>query len=322
MPRVRVNHTTRYLYRQPVALLPHRLMLRPQDSHDLRLLDATLSVDPKPRSSRWAHDVFGNSVCLIDWAPDQRTDRLDIVSRLDLEHYPAGPALPQATLDAGAEVFPFSYAAEEIPDLSRLMERHTPDPEHLVDGWARRFLSPEGPSGTLAVLEAMTHAIKANFVYSAREQEGTQTPAETLRTGAGTCRDFALLMVEAARALGCAARFVTGYLYDSENTRTVGGGATHAWCGVYLPGAGWVEYDPTNGLVAGTNLIRVGVTRTPAQAMPVAGGFVGQPGDFVSLGVDVTVSVGEDTATAEAAPPLPTEISETTISETASPAPA
>ncbi len=322
MPRVRVNHTTRYLYRQPVSLLPHRLMLRPQDSHDLRLLAATLSVDPKPQASRWAHDVFGNSVCLIDWAPDLRTDRLEIVSRLDLEHFPAGPCLPQATLDAGAEVFPFSYDAEEVPDLSRLAERHMPDPDHLVDGWARRFLSPEGASGTLAVLAAMTHAIRANFVYLAREEEGTQSPAETLATGAGTCRDFALLMMEAARALGCAARFVTGYLYDSENTQTVGGGTTHAWCGVYLPGAGWVEYDPTNGLVAGTNLIRVGVTRTPAQARPVAGGFVGQPGDFVSLGVDVTVSMGDDAAPVEAAPPLRNSIKETGVNTIGSPAPA
>ncbi|WP_431283676.1 transglutaminase family protein [Humitalea sp. 24SJ18S-53] len=294
MPRVRVSHTTRYLYNQPVQLSQHRLMLRPQDSHDLRLLEATLSVDPPPQSSRWAHDVFGNSVCLLDWAPEERTDRLEIVSRLDLIHFPAGPSLPRATLDPAAEVFPFTYPAEEVPDVSRLMERQTPDPEHLVDAWARRFIPLEGEARTLDVLAAMTQAIHQNFIYAARETEGTQLPAETLRTGAGTCRDFALLMMEAARSLGCAARFVSGYLYDSDSIQTVGGGATHAWASVYLPGAGWVEYDPTNGLVAGTNLIRVGVTRSPAQAMPVGGGFVGTAGDFHSLIVDVAVSVGDD----------------------------
>ena len=134
------------------------------------------------------------------------------------------------------------------------------------------------------------HAVKAEFAYEAREAEGTQTPAETLEKQRGTCRDFALLMMEAARSLGLAARFVTGYLYDTE-TKTVGGGATHAWCSIYLPGAGWVEYDPTNGLIAGTNLVRVGSTRTPDQAIPIAGGYVGAPDAALPLEVDVTVTL-------------------------------
>ena len=112
---------------------------------------------------------------------------------------------------------------------------------------------------TLKVLEAMTHAIKKEFRYNARHEEGTQTAAETLALGSGTCRDFAVLMMEALRSFGLATRFVTGYLYDDTSGTTRGGGSTHAWCSVYLPGAGWVEYDPTNGLIAGANLIRVGV---------------------------------------------------------------
>jgi transglutaminase-like putative cysteine protease len=154
------------------------------------------------------------------------------------------------------------------------------------------------------MLTAMTEAIKADFVYEARDAEGTNAPNITLKTGRGACRDLALLMMEATRALGFAARFVSGYVYDAalvdSADAVVGGGATHAWCSIYLPGAGWVEFDPTNGLIAGRNLIRVSVARTPEQAVPVAGGFIGRPNDFLSLGVDVTVSVGAQVANADA----------------------
>jgi len=290
MPHVHVVHTTRYSYARPVRLTPHRLMIRPQDSHDLRLNEATLVVNPAPVSTRWAHDVFGNSICMIEWAEGQETSGLEITSSLDLSHYPAGPGLPRATLQHEAELFPFSYAADEVADLARLAERHLPDPERQVDAWARRFVAG-GEVGTLAMLEAMTNAIHQDFRYAARDEMGTQSPVETLALGTGACRDFALLMMEAVRSLGLAARFVTGYLYDDENGGTVGGGATHAWCSVYLPGAGWVEYDPTNGLVAGRNLIRIAVTRTPEQAVPVGGGFIGGSGDFAGLTVDVRVTV-------------------------------
>ena len=301
MPRLTITHRTTYTYSNPVGLLRHRLMIRPQDSHDLRLHNATLAIDPAPLATSWAHDVFGNSVCLIDWAEAMRTTRLDITSQLDITHYPAGHVLPMNTLEPSASQFPFSYAAMEIPDLSRLTERQYPDAEGRVDAWARQFVSGEGAPATLDVLQAMTHAVKAGFIYQAREAEGTQTPAETLHLNSGTCRDFALLMMEAARSLGLAARFVTGYLYDPVAGGMVGGGATHAWCAIYLPGAGWVEYDPTNGLVAGVNLIRVGVARTPEQALPVSGGYVGGPSDPQSLIVDVAVQLLADDTLAQAA---------------------
>jgi len=301
MASLTVTHSTEYVYHNPVGLLRHRLMIRPHDSHDLRLHTATLVVEPEPASIRWAHDVFGNSVCVLDWDADMRTTLLRIVSTLALTHYPSGAAGPHATLDPGAEAFPFSYTAAEIPDLSRLTERQFPDPDGLVDEWARAFATGAASPSTLGILEAMTKAIQQNLIYAAREAEGTQTPAETLALGSGTCRDFALLMMEAARALGLAARFVTGYLYDAGAQAVRGGGATHAWCAVYLPGAGWVEYDPTNGLLAGDNLVRVSVARAPSQALPVAGGFVGDPTDPKGLSVDVTVEVTQDEVALRAA---------------------
>ena len=280
-----------------MRLTTHRLMLRPRNSHDLRLLSATLGLSPPAASTRWAHDVFGNSVAKVDWEPGLGVQTLRLVSTLDLEHFPASGGLAQIQLDPMAETWPFSYANEEFPDLAWLLERHHRDPERRVEAWARRFLRAGGPTPTLELLSAMTRAIKAEFYYTTREAEGTNPPLDTLASGQGACRDFALLMMEACRSLGLAAQFVSGYLYDEALVDSVvplvGGGATHAWCAIYLPGAGWVEFDPTNGLVAGRNLIRVCSARTPEQAVPVAGGFIGAAGDFIGLTVDVQVAVGE-----------------------------
>jgi transglutaminase-like putative cysteine protease len=138
----------------------------------------------------------------------------------------------------------------------------------------------------------MTKAIQSDFNYNARDEMGTQDPLVTLNTNTGTCRDFALLMMEAARTLGLAARFVSGYLYDESKLGSeglVGGGATHAWAQIYLPGAGWVPFDPTNGIVSDRNLIRVAVTRDPTQAIPLQGSFVGKPGDFLGMEVNVRI---------------------------------
>jgi transglutaminase-like putative cysteine protease len=299
MPLVNVVHTTEYRYARPVRLTRHRLMLRPRDSHDLRLIDATLAVTPPIARMRWAHDVQSNSVLYVDFE-EPETDLLRIVSTLELQHYPTGTDL--LPLESAAELFPFSYQVEEVPDLARLMERHTPDPDRKVDAWARKFLNPKGPTKTMDLLVQMTKAIKADFRYQGRDAEGTNPPTVTLATGTGACRDFALLMMEAARALGFAARFISGYLYDERlvdcTDPVVGGGATHAWVAIYLPGTGWVEFDPTNGLIAGRNLIRVSVARTPEQAVPVGGGYIGTRDCFAGLTVDVKVTVGRPEAVA------------------------
>ena len=294
MPTIRIVHTTEYRYAQPVRFSTHRLMLRPRDSHDLVLSNAMLGITPPAAAARWAHDVFGNSICYLDFA-GAVSDRLRIVSTLDLVHFPTEIDQPLATLDPRAEIYPFGYDVEEFPDLARSLERHHPDPERRIDAWAAAFLPADGYVGTFDLLIAITEAIHRDFVYEGRAAEGTHPPLVTLESGRGACRDFALLMMEAVRSLGFAARFVSGYLYDAAlekaAERMVGGGATHAWCSVYLPGAGWVEFDPTNGLVAGRNLIRVCTARTPEQAVPVAGRFIGRRSDFMGLAVDVEVTV-------------------------------
>jgi transglutaminase-like putative cysteine protease len=266
------------------------MMFRPRDSHDLRLVGTRLVIDPAPVKVRWLHDVFGNSVAVALFDEGQRASELSIVSELDLEHYHT--ALPDFEVEDYARTYPFSYSTAEVPDLARSIERHYPDPEHAVDRWAKGFVRVDGPTDTQDLLAWMTRAIKTMFAYEAREEEGTRAPAETLRRGSGSCRDFALLMMEAVRSLGLAARFVSGYLYSpvSDGSGNVGGGATHAWLQVYLPGAGWVEFDPTNGIVGNRDLIRVAVARDPAQAVPLLGSWSGAPEDYLGMSVDVTVT--------------------------------
>ena len=276
MPILTVTHTTTYRYANPVTFGEHRMMMRPRDSHDLRLLETALLIRPAGKV-RWIHDVFGNSVALARF--DKPATELHVESRFRAEHYPL--AANSVEIEAYARRYPFTYEAGEVPDISRTAERHYVDPEHRLDDWVRRFIKES--SDTMTILASMTKAIQKEFTYNPRDEMGTQDPLTTLKSGTGTCRDYALLMMEAARTLGLAARFVSGYLYDDSKltggpNTVIGGGVTHAWAQIYLPGAGWVPFDPTNGLISDRNLIRVAVTRDPKQAVPLKGSFVGKPG--------------------------------------------
>ena len=243
-----------------------------------------------PCALRWLHDVFGNSVAIASF--QSAANELHIVSEIDLDHFERNE--PDCPIEEYAVTYPFSYSVDERPDLTRVIERQFPDPGHALDLWAKQFVRTDGATETLAMLTAITQTIKAEFRYAARDAEGVQKPAETLELGSGSCRDFAILMIEAARTLGLAARFVSGYLYSpaTAGNGNVGGGATHAWVQIYLPGAGWTEFDPTNGIVGNRDLIRVAVVRDPAQAVPIAGSWTGSPSDFLGMDVDVTVSSG------------------------------
>jgi transglutaminase-like putative cysteine protease len=288
MKLLTVRHVTTYRYNQPVSFGEHRMMLRPRDSYDQRLIEAKLVITPEPASLHWMHDAFGNCVAISRFSG--RAAELKFDSTISLDHEPNNPL--DFALDDYALDYPFSYSSEEIPDLSRAIERQYLDRDRDVDRWAHQFLRKQGPTGTRELLAAMTHAIHERFTYVARSEIGTQDPAVTLRLGSGSCRDFALLMMEAVRSLGLAARFVSGYLVPSGriDTKRLGGESTHAWLEIYLPGAGWIEYDPTNGLIGNEELIRVAVVRDPRQAVPVSGTWTGFPSDFIDMTVDVAVT--------------------------------
>jgi len=287
MPLLTIHHKTEYRYVHPVAFGEHRIMLRPRDGHDLRVLASHLDIVPRPMSLRWIHDVFGNSVAIALF--DERSDTLTFTSTVTVEHNPVEEFA--LTPDDPAYFYPFLYDAEEFPDLLQFITPQYSDPDGELAAWARNFLDADAPTPTFKILSSMTHGIRDAFAYRKRHEQGTQHPLDTLQTGSGTCRDYALLMIEALRRLGIAARFVSGYLFIPGDRAHgyVGGGSTHAWVQVYLPSAGWIEFDPTNGIVGTRDLIRVAVARDPRQAIPLHGTYLGSADAFV--GMDVSINV-------------------------------
>lgn len=280
-----VHHTTVYRYREPVALGEHRMMFRPRASHDLRLIRTALLISPQPAHLRWLHDPFDNSVAVATF--EGTTSELRFESSVKLEHFET--SLPEYPLEEYARTYPFRYSDEDFPNLSRALAHHYPG--ESVAQWALQFLDDSDTTGTMKILRAMTRGIREEFDYARRIEKGVQTPDQTLKSRSGSCRDFAVLMMEAARSLGVAARFVSGYIYTPNTSGMVGGGSTHAWMQAYLPGAGWIDFDPTNCIIGNRNLIRVAVAWSPEQVLPLWGTYDGPPGAFQSM--DVTVSVAE-----------------------------
>jgi transglutaminase-like putative cysteine protease len=287
MPLVTIHHKTEYRYAHPVAFGEHRIMLRPRDGHDLRVLSGSLEIVPEPMSLRWIHDVFGNSVAIATF--DERAETLTFSSTATVEHNPAEEYAP--TPDDPAYFYPFFYSDEEFLDLVQFITPQYGDPDGALSAWARNFLDEEGPTPTFNILSDMTHGVRKAFTYRKRHEHGTQHPLDTLQTRSGTCRDYALFMIEALRHLGIAARFVSGYLFipGDRSHGYVGGGSTHAWVQVYLPSAGWIEFDPTNGIVGTKDLVRVAVARDPRQAIPLHGTYLGSADAYVGMEVSINV---------------------------------
>jgi transglutaminase-like putative cysteine protease len=288
MSLLTVRHLTVYRYSVPVGLGEHRMMFRPRESHDLRLLKTSLEITPAPASLRWLHDVFDNSVAVARFG-DDCTSELRFESTVMLEHFET--ALPDYPLEEYAKTYPFHYSDDELPNLARALVHQFPS--DAVRRWVKQFLDPSGTTGTMELLRAITLGVKKDCQYKRRSEKGVQSPQQTLESRRGSCRDFAVLMMEAVRSLGLAARFVSGYIFvpGSEAGRTLGSGATHAWMQAYLPGTGWIDFDPTNSIIGNRNLIRVAVAWDPKQVLPLWGTFEGAASSF--LGMDVTVSVSE-----------------------------
>jgi transglutaminase-like putative cysteine protease len=283
MIALEIHHRTTYRYRQLVGLGPHRLVLRPRESRDLRLISSALTVAPAAQIT-WAHDVFGNSVATAVF--QGATDSLVVDSIVELHLY--GSAWPIFDIAASAIVYPFRYSDDEWTDLGALTLQQYPDPAGRLRRWARAFVGGDR-TDTLALLKDLSLGVSGWIRYQSREDEGTQSPVQTLERGWGSCRDFAVLFVEAARCLGFGARIVSGYIFNPDQTLvgSTGGGSTHAWGEVFVPGAGWISFDPTNRSVGGFNLIPLAVARDIRQAMPVAGSFVGHSDDFEAMIVEI-----------------------------------
>jgi transglutaminase-like putative cysteine protease len=286
MAQIRIHHRTTYHYRYAVKLGPHRLMLRPREGRDLRLVSHEVSISPQAQIS-WATDVFGNAVATAVFSEMTDILTVDSLASVDL----TAAAWPVFAIAGSAITFPFRYSDGEWTDLGALTARQYADPSRQLQSWAQRFVASNS-TDTLSLLKDISAGVSSSISYQSREAEGAQTPTQTLDRGLGSCRDFAVLFAEAVRCLGFGARIVSGYLFNPER-KFLGSqdqGSTHAWVEVFVPGAGWITFDPTNRSMGGANLIPVAVTRDIAQSVPVAGSFVGTSDAFTSMDVEVEVS--------------------------------
>jgi len=281
-----IMHRTSYRYRRPVFLGPHRLQLRPRASRSLRIVSSEITVTPFGPLS-WAYDVFGNAIATVSFS--QPTDTLVVESNVTVDH--GSEAWPVFDIAPSALSFPFTYSDEEVLDLGALLTPRYPDPNGRLRTWATGFVHGS-PTDTLSLLKDINTAMSAWIAYESRDAEGTQPPLITLDRGQGSCRDIALLLIEAVRGLGFGARIVSGYLANRTGGMigSADAGSTHAWAEIYLPGAGWITFDPTNRTMGDYSLIPVAVARDITQTVPVSGSFIGVPGDFLDLTVDVRVS--------------------------------
>lgn len=279
-----VNHNTTYRYRDPVALGEHRMMFRPRESHDLHLIRSSLLISPQPQHLRWLHDPFDNSVAIA--AFEGTTTRLKFESVVTLEHFDS--TQPEYPLEEYALRYPFRYSDEDFPNLERALTPCYNDSS--VSEWVLRFLDSSDTTPTMNMLMNLTRGIQRELQYVHRDEKGVQSPAETLQRKQGSCRDFAVLMMEAARSLGIAARFVSGYIFTPDDAGLAGGGSTHAWMQAYLPGAGWVDFDPTNSIIGNRNLIRVAVAWSPEHVLPLCGTYTGRVNSFIAMDVEVRVT--------------------------------
>jgi transglutaminase-like putative cysteine protease len=286
-----VRHITSYQYRQPVAFGEHRMMLQPRDCHDQRVLESRLEISPEPTNFRWTQDVFGNYVATARFAGRAEVLRFD--STVWLDHFPTD--IVDMEIESFARTYPFTYGAEDMPDLAPFFERQSLDRHRELDQWVRTVLGVNEPTNTHALLVKLNRSVKENFTHVTRHEKGIQDPHLTLKLRRRSCRDLAVLMIEAVRSLGMAARFVSGYLRlaDADDNNCdddhASDGNMHAWAQVYLPGPGWLDFDPASGIVGNRDLIRVAVVRAPWQAIPLQGTWIGFPSDYLEMSVKVRV---------------------------------
>ncbi len=281
MRRLAILHRTYYNFSGTVQLGPHRLLLRPREGHAVRLESSRLETTP-PSSIRWLRDAYDNSVAIATFA--EAANQLQIVSELIVQHYDERPL--DFLVSDYAVNYPFLYEPGTTAVLQPYLLAPAQYDQTALQSWVASFWRAGEPIQTYGLLERLCSGIKRTFSYQVREQPGVQSAAETLARGAGSCRDFSTLFMEAARSLGLAARFVSGYLHDpAADGRS---GASHAWAEVYLPGAGWKGFDPTTGEVVGSNHIAVAVARLPDEVSPVTGSYFGPIGADLQVGVWVS----------------------------------
>lgn len=284
MKRLCIHHSTRYEYPCPVRLGEHRLLIRPRSGHDVRIEGSTLQIDPVPQIS-WRRDLYNNSIAYLQF-PDSDCLTLDIVSQATVQQFEHEDS--ELQISEAAREWPFVYSTLERLDLVPYQTPCFFRDQGDIAAWLRGIMAEQSSWQTADLLARLSRETAEQFCYAMREEEGVQTPSETLAKRGGSCRDYATLFIEACRNLGLAARFVSGYLH--EPTSPDGHGATHAWSEVYLPGMGWRGFDNTSGRLVGPHHIATAIARHPEMIPPVSGSFSGPSGIFPALFVTVAVT--------------------------------
>jgi transglutaminase-like putative cysteine protease len=273
---LRIVHLTRYDYAEPVSFAPHALYLRPRDTLRQRIHHFDLEVSPTARRISTT-DPLDNPLDFAFFAPENPGTKLEFRSELLVETMDANPL--DFFLKPGALTFPFEYDATERAALAPCLKLRadSPDAESLR-AWLTGCL-PAPPRETVPYLMALISAVQHALAYTRRDEQGIHSAKETLSRGAGSCRDYAVLLVELCRALGLAARFVSGYLYEPSSS-----GATpplppsmHAWAEVYLPGAGWRGLDATRGIFCDDAFVSVARSPVAENVNPIQGTSYGPP---------------------------------------------
>ncbi len=281
MQRYKILHRTYYNFSGAVRLGPHNLRLRPREDYELRVESLTLKITPTA-ALLWHRDVEGNSVAIATF--DQPASQLAVESEVIIQQYNETP-LDFLVADYAVD-YPFTYLPDDKVLLSPYMEFPGLKTRNLLTEWIADLWKPGEQIQTYTLLQRLGNHIHQTLSYRIREEPGVQTASQTLANGTGSCRDFAVLFMEAARCLGLASRFVSGYLHAPPSATDYG--ATHAWAEVYLPGAGWKGFDPTTGEIVGTDHIAVAVARLPESVPPIAGSFFGSAESTLDVGVWVT----------------------------------
>jgi transglutaminase-like putative cysteine protease len=280
MKRIKITHQTEYLYKVPVTLLPHRALVRPREGHDVHIESSRLVISPHA-GVRWLRDIYGNSIAMLEFY--EQTDRLSVLSEVVVNHFDEYPL--DFLIDPEAISYPFLYSMEEEAELIPYRLASFPRDGAQLRDWLSDLYTPGKLINTFELLSSLNTRIHEKFLYMRREESGVQTPAETIGLGSGSCRDYAVFMMESARQWGFGARFVTGYIQMNEGQH----GSTHAWTEIYIPGAGWRGFDPTNDKVAGAEHVSVAVARDPEKASPLSGLWQGPRDAFNGMNVSVEV---------------------------------
>ncbi|HQS65578.1 MAG TPA: transglutaminase family protein [Sulfuricurvum sp.] len=282
MQRYKIIHRTYYNYSSSVILEPHTLLLRPREDHELRIESFGLKTTPSS-TLNWHRDVEGNSVAIASFTAP--TTQLLIESEVIIQQFNEDPL--DFIVEDYAIDYPFVYQGDDPILLFPYLTLPDAKTTNVVNTWISNFWQQNENIQTYTLLQRIAKHINMTLSYRVREEPGVQTALETLSLGTGSCRDFALLFMEAMKCLGLASRFVSGYLHAPLMVQEVG--STHAWAEVYLPGAGWKGFDPTIGDIVGSDHIAVAVSRLAQCVPPIAGAYTGSAKSELDVGVWVSL---------------------------------